>query len=277
MTASDLVDLVDHPEETLYQRLGVLPQATAEQIRNAFREKAWQVHPDKLSLDLPQRLRMLAERDFQQLQQAYRVLIDPQQRQVYDHSLQAASASDLTVPIVNLTAEIPSGVYTIPAPVKSTESAWQIPLASGLVGVALTLIGVALVNLFSLSPQAASIAKVEPVTGSQPLPTDPPTATLPAAAEPEAESLTPDQIERFVKALIQVQPLLKATESKLDQTSSDAERQTVEREFEVAASKVIVANGLTVDEYQRISQKARQDAAVSQAVAKVAQRLSSQL
>lgn len=60
-----------------YEVLGVARNATAEEIKKAFRKKARQYHPD-VNKDPD------AESMFKQLAEAYEVLSDPQKRQVYD-------------------------------------------------------------------------------------------------------------------------------------------------------------------------------------------------
>jgi curved DNA-binding protein len=66
-------------KKTHYQVLGVLPDASAEQIRAAFRRQAKLYHPDRMATGDVSR--------FQRLQQAYEILCDPRQRREYDVSL----------------------------------------------------------------------------------------------------------------------------------------------------------------------------------------------
>ncbi len=61
-----------------YQVLGVSPQATAEEIKRAYRRRARELHPDA-NPDDP-----TAEARFKELARAYEVLSDPQRRQTYD-------------------------------------------------------------------------------------------------------------------------------------------------------------------------------------------------
>lgn len=62
-----------------YEVLGVAREATAEQIKSAYRKAALQWHPDRNPGDKPQ-----AEEKFRQASEAYSVLSDPQKRPVYD-------------------------------------------------------------------------------------------------------------------------------------------------------------------------------------------------
>lgn len=70
-------------EPSHYERLQVAPQASAGDLRQAFRTLSKRYHPDTTSLPLEQ-----AEEAFRQLQQAYAVLVDPVSRSRYDALLQ---------------------------------------------------------------------------------------------------------------------------------------------------------------------------------------------
>lgn len=67
----------------LYGVLGIPPGAMQDDIRRSYRRLALEYHPDA-NRDDPQ-----AEERFKELQQAYSVLSDPQQRQDYDDALYA--------------------------------------------------------------------------------------------------------------------------------------------------------------------------------------------
>ena len=66
-----------------YTLLGLAADASAEDLRQAFRTLSKRYHPDTTDLPASQ-----AAAAFGQLQQAYSVLSDPQQRRLYDASLQ---------------------------------------------------------------------------------------------------------------------------------------------------------------------------------------------
>jgi curved DNA-binding protein len=62
-----------------YATLGVSKDASAEEIKRAFRKLAMQYHPDKAKGDKRQ-----AEEKFKEINEAYEVLGDPQKRKKYD-------------------------------------------------------------------------------------------------------------------------------------------------------------------------------------------------
>ena len=76
-----------------YELLRLSPSATPEQLRQAFRTLSKRYHPDTASLPLPE-----AERAFQQLQQAYAVLSDPEARRRYDIELRLADLATAPAP-----------------------------------------------------------------------------------------------------------------------------------------------------------------------------------
>ncbi len=81
------------PTRTYYQRLGILPAASSDEIRQAYRFLSKRYHPDTSALP-PE----VAIRRFQELQEAYRVLSNPQQRAAYDVTLQMYSTYNWPVP-----------------------------------------------------------------------------------------------------------------------------------------------------------------------------------
>lgn len=78
---------MSNPEESIdyYTLLGIIRTANADQIRSAFHRFARQHHPDNFVGDSEE-----AERHtllYQQASEAYRVLLDPLKRQIYDEGL----------------------------------------------------------------------------------------------------------------------------------------------------------------------------------------------
>eukprot|EP00163_Fabomonas_tropica_P019377 TRINITY_DN339_c0_g2_i1.p1 TRINITY_DN339_c0_g2~~TRINITY_DN339_c0_g2_i1.p1 ORF type:complete len:419 (-),score=87.07 TRINITY_DN339_c0_g2_i1:309-1565(-) len=66
-----------------YDILGVKPDASDTEVRSAFRRLALQYHPDKIKDPFQ---RKLANKTFQSLSTAYRILSDPEQRRRYDQN-----------------------------------------------------------------------------------------------------------------------------------------------------------------------------------------------
>ncbi|MEP0774704.1 MAG: DnaJ domain-containing protein [Acidobacteriota bacterium] len=66
--------------DDLYEILGVKPDATAEELRAAFRRQARELHPDRFVGEA----RVRAEQRFQRVTEAYNTLSDPERRRRYD-------------------------------------------------------------------------------------------------------------------------------------------------------------------------------------------------
>ncbi len=76
----------------LYRRLGVSPEASAEQIRRAYRRLAHSAHPDTHPED-PE-----AARRFREVTEAYEILGDPERRARYDSDRRPPAAPQRSSP-----------------------------------------------------------------------------------------------------------------------------------------------------------------------------------
>ncbi|KAF0753224.1 hypothetical protein AaE_005782 [Aphanomyces astaci] len=68
--------MVQHTK--FYELMGVEPTATPEELKKAYRRRALQLHPDKRG-NSPE-----AQDEFTTMKNAYDVLSDPRQREIYD-------------------------------------------------------------------------------------------------------------------------------------------------------------------------------------------------
>jgi DnaJ-domain-containing protein 1 len=79
---ADATSSLPSPSPSHYQLLGVDPQVSAADLRQAFRSLSKRYHPDTTTLPAAE-----AQEAFARLQQAYAVLADPDRRRVYDAQL----------------------------------------------------------------------------------------------------------------------------------------------------------------------------------------------
>lgn len=255
---------------TYYQQLGLSPQASLEEIKAAYRQRARELHPDRLPADIPAGLRQLAQREFLQLQHAYRVLSDSQQRRAYDLSLMSKP----------LPPHAPVQVVLEPT---ATSVSWLALLSAGLIGAALCLAGLALWNALNPAQDLDAAGRVALQAPANPNPSPSPrpdsgwdgdlpatsSETMTSAPASLSEATSPpssEQIDRFARTLLAVQPLLESTQNRLQQANSSEERRQIEQQFEAAAAEIIVAHQLTPEDYQRISASAQLDPQVAAAI-----------
>ena len=79
---------------TCYEVLGVPAHAQANQIRQAYLLLAQRYHPDKWNKTVSFELTEKAERVFQSVESAYRILADPVQRERYDGELSVSQGAE---------------------------------------------------------------------------------------------------------------------------------------------------------------------------------------
>ncbi|KIY52816.1 DnaJ-domain-containing protein [Fistulina hepatica ATCC 64428] len=68
----------------LYETLGIQKDASAEDVRKAYRQMALQTHPDRLPANATAADKTAAEESFRKVNNAYQILSDPQNRKTYD-------------------------------------------------------------------------------------------------------------------------------------------------------------------------------------------------
>ena len=86
------------PSTSHYERLGVPSHADPETLRQAFRRRSKDLHPDTTTLPA-----LEAAQQFQQLRQSYELLADPERRRRYDDQLNG----QLSQPSVPASTSVP--------------------------------------------------------------------------------------------------------------------------------------------------------------------------
>lgn len=104
-----------------YSVLGVSVDATPEEIKGAYRRLSRAFHPDKSS-SAPPGVRQFAEDQFKQINEAYRVLNDPDLRRQYDQLLREAAPQVQSPTKTNATPSPPSPSRSPPS--ASAQSSW---------------------------------------------------------------------------------------------------------------------------------------------------------
>jgi len=112
-------------QRNYYEVLGVPQAATTDQIKKKYRELARKYHPDVIQD------KTLGQRVFSQINQAYRILADPERREQYNSTLApirpAAPAQPAPQAATQVTAARPQ-----PAPASPAASAQKMQAISGL-------------------------------------------------------------------------------------------------------------------------------------------------
>ena len=93
MTIESLLCLPKKPDKwTYYDVLGILPNSTQEDIKNAYRKKALKWHPDKLSKragKYPNITDKIMTHLMKLIHEAYETLSDSEKKELYDKNLEA--------------------------------------------------------------------------------------------------------------------------------------------------------------------------------------------
>ena len=87
---------MDH-SESLYQILGIKQDASFEDIKRAYRDKCFILHPDRM-LGLPESTKKRAEEELIRVNRAFAVLKDAQKRKTYDMQMSGKASSSTKPP-----------------------------------------------------------------------------------------------------------------------------------------------------------------------------------
>lgn len=246
-----------------YQQLGITRDATESEIRAAYRRLVRELHPDALPPETPERVRAMAEVEFARLQEAYEVLSDPISRTTYED--------------VQTNWALVAHIDRRPA---HSSRPWVMPVASAVTGAAIAITGVALANGLANKHQPVSqtiefrAADAETAQPEAAGPAGAPeTKALAEGFASEADSFSRGELTRFAATAIEIKPVVQSVEQRLQAAQNEIEREQIEREFDIEATKIIEANGLTTETYQAIARVAQSDATIRQAVTTAAARL----
>jgi DnaJ domain len=141
--------------KTHYQLLGLEPTASAEEIKRAFRREIARYHPDKVQ-HLGTEFQAIAAGRAADLTNAYRVLMDPDTRSVYDESLRSGVGFE-PPPAPRPSAE-PAATIAEPLVEGPSATRFRQERATGNDVVRRAAIGRLRDALGGVSPSAASVA-----------------------------------------------------------------------------------------------------------------------
>lgn len=183
-----------------YQLLEISPQATAAELRQAFRHLSKRYHPDTTTLPPAE-----AREAFTRLRQAYAVLADPDSRRAYDAALQRPAPPLVVVP------PLPTGPGAAARPIGVRRSLsggeW---FALVLLGLALALslvlgVGLAWARGAALITRPSWWSEATAVPAAERLAAPP---SLPASPEPSVTASAPASLPHAVLS----QPALSQTD-----------------------------------------------------------------
>jgi molecular chaperone DnaJ len=146
----------------------VHPDATAAEIRAAYRDRARRHHPDRTGWsggDVGDSAAAMSS-----VNEAYRVLNDPGRRANYDRSLFASPErrfDDLPPDVADLDVDAPPPAYTPLSPSGPARLPWRLMLIAALVGSAIVLVAAAFTDAPSEEPpdgilRTGSCVEIEP-------------------------------------------------------------------------------------------------------------------
>ena len=266
------------PFKTYYDRLGVSINASQDDIKSAYRKLAQELHPDKLPGDIPQKMQDIAKKEFNELREAYLVLSNPNARSTYDRRLAERILAENRIAERAARQQSSRGGGSLLAVSKR----WQVSFIAAALGASCAVIALAIVNAISsidrqaaihsaLPNQSVDIADAHLPEDSLLAPISDDSSENDALLNEESPSIvesaatpefTPGEITRFATALLELQPILNSTKSKLETAQTSRERNTIEAEFDAAATEVLRSHGMKPDEYQRIAARTETDSKV---------------
>lgn len=167
--------------DSYYGLLGVHPSASVREIRQAYRDLSKLYHPDTTTLPPA-----IATAKFQQLNEAYGTLSNPERRTAYNLKIGYSSVA-VVQPLPRLDRFTQKPTYTSSAYLDPTDR----PLSPGEL-FALFILGVTFVGCLFLAI-AVGMTRSETLLGTPPRSSAPPALELtqPSAAAPPAPAIAP--------------------------------------------------------------------------------------
>ena len=129
---------------THYERLGVSPEASTNEVRDAYRRAARRLHPDAAGEHSAQQMAAV--------NQAWWVLRDPQRRRAYDLTLPGPSArpsATSSAPVVDDEPPAPAARPSVNPLARDQDPPrfpWRLMAVLAAIGIAVILIGVAIAS-----------------------------------------------------------------------------------------------------------------------------------